>query len=64
MLVDEQDILLEAGVEVGLETKLADDGIVVAVDVGVDTIHALEDLTDKRRETLREGNAWDMLAHA
>ena len=57
MLVDEQDVLLEAGVEVGLEAQLADDGVVMAVDVGVDAVHALEDLADQGREGLGEGHA-------
>lgn len=57
MLVDEEHILLEAGVEVGLEAELTDDGVVVAVDVGVDAVHALEDLADEGGEGLREGHA-------
>lgn len=57
MLVDEEHVLLEAGVEVGLEAELADDGVVVAVDVGVDAVHALEDLADEGGEGLGEGHA-------
>ena len=44
MLVDEQHVLLEAGVQVRLKAELADDRVVVAVDVRVDAVHALEDL--------------------
>lgn len=50
VLIDKEHILLEAGVQVWLQPKLADDGVVVAVDVGVDTVHALEDLAHERRE--------------
>lgn len=57
VLVDEEDVLLEAGVEMRLEAQLADDGVVVAVDVGVDAVHALEDLADEGREGLWEGHA-------
>lgn len=57
VLIDEQDILLEAGVEVRLEAELTDDGVMVAVDVGVDAVHALEDLADEGREGLGEGHA-------
>ena len=54
MLVDKQDVLLEACVEMGLEAELADDGVVVAVNVGVHTVHTLEDLADEGRERLGE----------
>lgn len=57
VLVDEEDVLLEAGVEVGLEPELADDGVVVAVDVGVDAVHSLEDLADERGKCFGEGHA-------
>ncbi len=54
MLVDEQDVLLEARVQMGLEAELADDGIVVTVNVGVDSVHALEYLSDEGWERLGE----------
>lgn len=57
MLVDEQHVLLEAGVEMGLQAKLTDDWVVMAVNVGVDAIHALEDLANQRGKCLRERNA-------
>jgi hypothetical protein len=57
VLVDEEHVLLEAGVEMGLEAQLADDGVVVAVDVGVDAVHALEDLADQSWKRLGEGHA-------
>lgn len=56
MLVDEQHVLLEARVQVRLETELSDDRVVVAVDVGVYAIHTLEDLADERGERLWERN--------
>lgn len=62
MLVDEQDVLLEACIQMRLETELADHGVVVAVNVGVDTVHALEDLADQRWERFGEGDALLMLA--
>lgn len=44
VLVDEQNVLLETRVEVGLQSKLSDNCVVVAVDVGINAIHALKDL--------------------
>jgi hypothetical protein len=38
VLVDEQHVVLEAGVEVGLETEVYDHRVVVAVYVGVDSV--------------------------
>lgn len=57
VLVDEQHVLLEARVQVRLQSQLADHGIVVAVDVGVDPVHALEDLADQLWEGLWERHA-------
>jgi len=57
VLVDEEHVLLKAGIEVRLQTKFADHWVMVAVDVGIDAIHALEDLADQRRKRLRERNA-------
>ena len=62
MLVDEQYIVFEACVEVSLETKLAYNGIMVAVNVRVDTVHALEYLSDHAGEGFREwdtNSAWE-----
>ena len=44
MLVNEQNIVLEAGVEMGLETKVNYDWVVVAINVCIDTVETLEDL--------------------
>jgi hypothetical protein len=38
MLVNEQNVVLEACVQMWLEPQLNDDRVVVAVDVGVDTV--------------------------
>lgn len=51
MLVDEEYVMLEARVEVRLETQLNDDWVVVTVYVRVDTIEPLEQLLDQRRES-------------
>lgn len=58
VLIDKQDVVLEAGVQVWLETKVYHDRVVVAVDVGVDSVQTLEDLTEETRECLGEGNAY------
>lgn len=57
MLVDKEDVLLEAGVKMWLEAELADNGVVMAVDVCVDAVHALEYLSDEREERFWEWNA-------
>jgi hypothetical protein len=38
VFINEQDIVLEAGVEMRLETEMHYHWVVVAVDVGVDTV--------------------------
>lgn len=58
MFVDEQHIVLEAGVQVWLEAEVHNDGVVVAVDVSVDTVQSLEDLAEKTGESLRKWNAY------
>jgi hypothetical protein len=40
-----------------LEAQFTNDGVVVAIDVGIDTIHALEYLSDHAGEGFGEGNA-------
>lgn len=57
MLIDEQNIMLEAGVQMRFETEVHHDGVVVAVNMGVDTVQTLEDLAEKTGEGLGEGNA-------
>lgn len=46
MFIDEQHVVLEAGVEVWLETQVDNDRVVMTVNVGVDAIEALEYLPD------------------
>lgn len=50
--------MLEASIEMGFEAKTSDDAVVVAVDVCVDTVQALEDLLDGGLEGGREWYAW------
>jgi hypothetical protein len=57
VLVDEEHVLLEAGVEMRLQAQLPHDRVVVAIDVGIDAVHALEDLANQSRERLGEGHA-------
>ena len=47
--------MLEAGVEMWFQAQLDNDWVVVAVDVGVDSVKALEDLTYQGWECLRKG---------
>lgn len=42
--------MLEAGVEMRLETEVDDDGVVVAINVGVHAVEALENLEDQWAE--------------
>lgn len=54
MLVDEQHVMLEARIKMRLEAQLDNDRVVVAVDVGVDAVQALEHVSDEGREGLGE----------
>ena len=58
MLIDEEHIMLEAGVEMRFQAQLDNDGVVVTVDVGIDTVETLEDLADQRGEGFGEGDTW------
>jgi hypothetical protein len=57
MLIDEEDVVLEACIEMWLEAQLHDDRVVVAVDVCVDAVQAFEDLLDGCLEVFGEGDA-------
>lgn len=57
MLINEEHIVLEARIEVRLQTQLDNDGVVVAVDVRVDAVEALEHVSDERGEGLGKGDA-------
>jgi len=54
MLVNEQNVVLEACIEMSLKTKLTNDWIVMAVDVSVDSVHSLEYLSNHAWEGLWE----------
>ena len=54
MLVDEEDVVFEARVQVWFETQMHNHRVVVAVYVGVDTVEALEELAKKAWEGFRE----------
>lgn len=56
MLIDKQDIVFEASVEVRLKTEVHDYRVVVAVNMSVNTIQALEDLTNETGEGFGEWN--------
>lgn len=56
MFVDEEHIVLEASVKVGLETEVHYHGIVVAVNMGIDSVETLKDLAQETWEGFREGN--------
>lgn len=53
--------MFEACIEVGFETEVDDDGVMMAVDVCVDAVETLEDLEDKRTEGTREWYTWLLL---
>lgn len=48
--------MLEACIEMGLKAEFANDGVVVAVYMGVDAIHALEYLPDHAGKRLGKRN--------
>lgn len=56
MLIDEQDVMFEAGVQVRFETQMHDDLVVVTIDVRVDSVESLEQLSYRAGEVFRE---WD-----
>lgn len=60
VLVNEEHIVLEAGIQMRFQAQLNDDRVMVAVDVRVDTIEALEDLADESREGFWESNACNL----
>jgi hypothetical protein len=56
MFIDKQDVMLEAGVEMGFEAEVYYYRVMMAVDMGVDTIQTFEDLAEETGEGLGE---WD-----
>lgn len=57
VLIDEEDVMLKAGVEMRLEAKLSDYWVVMAVDMGVNSVHSLEDLPNHAGEGFRKLDA-------
>jgi hypothetical protein len=57
VLVNEENVMFEASVEVSLKAKLTNDGIMVAIYVGVDTVHPLKYLSDHAGEGFWEWHA-------
>lgn len=56
MLVDEETVMLEAGVEMRLEAKIDNDVVVMAIDVRIHTVKSLEQLSQGRGEVLGKRN--------
>jgi hypothetical protein len=56
MLIHKQDVVLEARIEMWLEAQVHNDRVVVAVDVGVDSVEAFEELAQGGREVFRKGD--------
>lgn len=56
VLVNEQDVVFEAGVEMWLKTEVYNYVVVMAVDVGVHTVQTLENLSKRRLEVLGKRN--------
>ena len=46
VLIDEQDVVFEAGVEMRFQTQMHNDGVVMAVNVCVHPVKTLENLPD------------------
>jgi hypothetical protein len=57
VLVDEEDVMLEAGVEMRLKAKLSDYWVVMAVDMGVNSVHSLKNLPNHAGEGFRKLDA-------
>lgn len=58
MLIDEENIVLEAGVKVWLEAQVNNHGVVVTVDVSIHTVHSFENLANETGKWLRERDTW------
>lgn len=60
MFVDEKNIMFEARIQMGFQFELNDDGEMMTVDVCVDSIESLEDLSNQRGKCLGKGDAWNI----
>ena len=58
MFIHKQDIVLETGVEMWLESQVDNDGVMMTVDMGIHAVETLEDLTDQTWECFGKGNAY------
>ena len=56
MLVHEQDVVLEARIEMWFQSQLKHDRVMVAVDMSIHSVQPLEHLADESWEGLRERN--------
>jgi hypothetical protein len=54
VLINEKNVVFETSIQVGLQAKFANDGVVVAIDVSIHTIHTLENLPNHIWEGLGE----------
>lgn len=57
MLVNKQHVMLETGVQVRLQAQLHHHRVVMAVNMRIDTVQALEDLSRETGESFGEGDA-------
>lgn len=57
MLINEENIMLTARIQVRLESKLNDDGIMMAVNMCVHSVKSFEDLADEGGKCLWKGNS-------
>ena len=64
MLIDEQNIMLEARIQVRLKSQLHNDRIMVTVNMGIHSVQTLEELSNQGRECLWEGNTYTIKASA
>jgi len=66
VFVDEEDVVLETGVQVRLESQVYHYWVMVAVDMCVNTVEPLENLPQQTGECLRERDAYiaARLAHS
>ena len=58
MLINEKNEVFEGRIQMWLKSELNDDGIVVAVNVGIDSIQAFEHLAYERSKGLWKGNTY------
>jgi hypothetical protein len=63
VLIDEEYVMLETGVQMRFKTKLPDDWVVMTVDVGVYAIHSLEDLSNHAGERFGKWHTYTLLVN-